>query len=377
MASSAGQGGVYLPKYTATDGTRRESSKYWIRYSVSGRKYREPSGSRTKRDAVELLNRRLHEHGQGIVTGNVAKVQLPQLAELIRNDYRRKNRKSADRLEISLHHLLDAFSDWRVIDVQEPAIDRYVADRLDDGAANATINRELAALRRMFNLGKRARLVGRIPTVDMLTENNARSGFFEADAHAAVLAALPTYARPIAEVAYLTGWRKGELLSRQWRHIDLETGWLRLDPGETKNGRGRDFPVIEQLHAVLAAQSDRKVNVERSTGRIVTALFFHDDGRPVKNFRGVWLKAVKEAGCPERVFHDYRRTAARNLVRAGIPASQAKEFTGHETLSVFDRYAISDAVSLQEAGAKYAASLHLRPANPPLPLEAAGKVRAK
>lgn len=375
--SAAGQGGVYRPKYTAADGTRNESSVWWIRYSIRGKKHRESSGFRKKRDAVKFLNDRLHEHGQGIAAGDVAKVQFPALAELIRTDYRKNKRKSADRLEISLGHLLEAFEDWSVIDIQEPAIDRCVADRLDEGAANATVNRELAALRRMFNLGKRARLVGRVPSVDMLKETNVRRGFFEADQHAAVVAELPEYVRPIAEVAYYTGWRKGEILSREWRHVDFETGWIRLDPGETKNGRGREFPLIPQLRAVLEAEAERKAHVERETGRIVSALFFRDDGRPVKNFRGAWIGARERAGCPERVFHDYRRTAARNLVRAGIPASQAKEFTGHETLSVFDRYAISDAASMKQAAAKYAASLKDGDPNPPVPLTRTGKVRAK
>lgn len=373
--SARGQGGVYRPKYTAGDGSRKQSAVWWIRYSVNGKKHRETSGSRKKRDAVDLLNQRLHEHGQGLATGDLSKVRFPQLVELIRTDYKKNKRRSTTQLEANLGHLLAAFEDWAVIDIQEPAIDRYTADRLDDGFAPATVNRQLAALRRMFRLGKRARLVGRVPTFDLLEEKNVRKGFFEADQHAAVVAELPDYAQPIAEAAYYTGWRKGELLSREWRHVDFEAGWLRLDPGETKNGRGREFPLIPQLRAILEAQAERKARVERDTGRIVTALFFRDDGRPVKSFRGAWLGAVERAGCPERMFHDYRRTAARNLVRAGIPATQAKVFTGHETLSVFDRYSIQDAASMKQAAARYAASLEGGTPNPPVQLT--GKVRAK
>jgi integrase len=163
--------------------------------------------------------------------------------------------------------------------------------------------------------------------------------------------------KPVAQVAYLTGWRKGELLSRRWRHVDLEEGWLRLEPGETKNGRGRMFPLIPQLRTVLERQYKRKLEIERRNGRLVNALFFHDDGRPIRSFRRSWHRACEEAGHPDMLFHDLRRTAARNLVRAGVPALQAKDFTGHLTLSVFDRYAIFDEVTMQEAGAKYADQL--------------------
>lgn len=368
MSAARGQGSVY-----------RRGRTWWISYYVGGKRKRESSKSERQSEAVDLLNTRLRERGRRVSRRDLEKVAFEDLAELILADYRKNGRRSIRRIETALLHLRPAFADWRAVDIREDAIDRYAADRLAERAARASVNRELAALRRMFKLAERAGMARDIPTFELLTEDNVRTGFVEAPAFVTIRDALPLHIRPIAEVGYLTGWRKSELLSRRWSHVDLEGGWLRLEPGETKNGRGRMFPLIPQLRAVLERQWERKREIERQTGRIVTALFFHDDGRPVKTFRRAWAAASVASGhwrprtdregdpvldssgdvekLPALLFHDLRRTAARNLVRAGVPAIQAKDFTGHETLSVFDRYAIADEVSMREAGEKYAAQL--------------------
>ena len=166
-----------------------------------------------------------------------------------------------------------------------------------------------------------------------------------------------------------------ELLSRQWRHIDFTAGWLRLDPGETKNGQGRMFPLIPELRAVLEAQRERTRAVERETGRIVPWVF-HRGGRPIKDFRKAWSTACRRAGVPGRILHDFRRTAVRNLERSGVPRSAAMAMTGHLTESVYRRYAIVDEAMLREAGDKLArlqaivsssaAALRLSPHSPPI-----------
>jgi len=92
----------------------------------------------------------------------------------------------------------------------------------------------------------------------MLHVENARKGFFEPEQYRAVVKHLPEHLRPLATIAYITGWRaKSELLTRQWRHVDLAKGWLRLDPGESKNGEGREFPFTPDMQAILEAQRER------------------------------------------------------------------------------------------------------------------------
>jgi hypothetical protein len=78
--------------------------------------------------------------------------------------------------------------------------------------------------------------------------------------------------KPVFAVAYITGWRvKDEILTRQNCHLDLKAGWLRLEPGETKNNEGRMFPIstVPRLRDVLARQLARTESVEKATNRII------------------------------------------------------------------------------------------------------------
>jgi len=287
----------------------------------------------------------------------IERTTLQDLCEMLRNDYRANQRRSLGRVEAGLGHLTDHFGDTRACDLTTDRVTAYVAVRQTAKAANATINRELAALKRMFRLGEIAGKVAHRPYVPMLREDNARKGFFEAAEFRAVLAALPEALRPVAEVAYVTGWRiRSELLTRQWTHVDFEAGWLRLEPGETKNREGRMFPMTPTLRAVLERQRRRTRELERATGQVIPWVF-HRDGRPIRYFRRSWLTACAAAQVPQRIPHDFRRTAVRNLERAGVPRSAAMKMVGHKTEAIYRRYAIADETLLREGAAKLEALL--------------------
>jgi integrase len=227
----------------------------------------------------------------------------------------------------------------------------------------------------------------------MFEERNARKGFFEREALEAVCAYLRPELAALARAAYITGWRKSELRSRQWPHVDFAAGWLRLEPEETKNREGRQFPLIPELRAVLEGQRGRVDAIQKETGRIVPWIFAREDGAPIGDFKKAWATACVKAGffhvepvgeakdgeppktrkVPTKLVHDFRRSAVRNLIRAGIPETTAMEMTGHKTRAVFKRYAIVDEGMLKEAGAKLAAAAALAGSK----VEAgSGKVRA-
>jgi integrase len=268
-------------------------------------------------------------------------------------DMTANGRKSIKRVELairSLHAGLGRGTPAR--DVDEARITEYITERLAAKAARATVNRELAALRRGFRLAERSRRLARVPHVALLHEDNARRGFFELEQLQAVLAHLPSDLQPVVEAAYETGWRvHSELLTRQWRHVDLKAGWLRLEPGEGKSGRGRMFPLTAALRRVLEAQRALTDKLEREEGRVVPWVF-HRAGVPIRTFRRAWLTACRLAGLPGKIPHDFRRTAVRNLERAGVPRSAAKALVGHLTDSVYQRYAIVDETMLVDAGEK-------------------------
>ncbi len=148
-----------------------------------------------------------------------------------------------------------------------------------------------------------------------------------------------------------------ELLSRHRHHVDLKAGWLRLEPGETKNCEGRMFPLTPRLREVVGEQFARTEAFQKLTGRIIPWLF-HRNGNQIKYFRRSWLTACRKAGLPGKIPHDFRRTAIRNLERAGVPRSTAMRLVGHRTESTYRRYAIVDEAMLKEGGEKLAA-LHV------------------
>lgn len=138
------------------------------------------------------------------------------------------------------------------------------------------------------------------------------------------------------------------MLPLRWRHVDFTAGTVRLDPGTTKNGEGRVFPMTAELRALLETQRTHTDAVQRECGRIIPWVF-HRHRRQILVFEKTWKTACTAAGCPGRIRHDFRRTAVRNLVRAGIPERVAIQMTGHKTRSVFERYNIVSEGDLADA----------------------------
>jgi integrase len=221
-------------------------------------------------DALRLLKKRLGEIVDGrLIVSSIEKTRFEDLAEMLIHDYEINGRRSQARAKRSLAHLREFFGLTRVLEITSDRVSAYIAFRKRQRTANATINRELAALKRMFRLGKRSAKVAEIPYISLLQEDNVRKGFFEREQLEAVLAHLPEYLKPVAEVAYITGWRvTSEILTRQWQHVDLTGGWLRLEPGETKNRKGRNFPFTRWLRRLLTTQRERTTALEAARGRI-------------------------------------------------------------------------------------------------------------
>ena len=342
---------------------RQRGKVWWIRYYRDGQRHEESSRSSKKQAAIDLLKIREGDIARGIpVTAKATQLRFREAAADLTNDFRTNGRRSLDEVERKIRlHLEPYFGQRRMSAITTANVRAYIALRQQQGAANATINRELAALKRMFTLATQADKVLHRPYIPMLRENNVRSGFFERAEFDAVRAALPAALCPVVTFAYYTGWRvPSEVLTRQWRHVDRNAGVVRLDPGTTKNDDGRVFPYGDLLPE-LGDAIDSQWNVHehlRATGVISPWVFPRlrgaNPGNRIGSFRKAWIAACETAGCPGRIPHDFRRTAVRNLVRAGVPERTAMQLTGHKTRSVFDRYDIVNEADLRDAIGKLA-----------------------
>ncbi len=357
---------------------------YWIQYSFRGQKVRESSESEKEQSAIRLLKKRLGEIGRGHLVGpQVERTTFADLEKLIKDDYALNGRRSAARLNSALPHLREYFGMTRAVDITFDRLTAYARERQEGESppAPATVKYELAIMKHAFTLAVKAgRLVLR-PPFPTITVDNTRKGFFEEADFRAVCERLPEDLHPLAEFGYLTGWRVEECRSLEWPQVDLEAGWVRLEPGTTKNAEGRAFPLrpFPALESLLKRQRERTDAAEVEHGRIIPWVF-HRDGERIGSFRKTWDSACKDAGVPGRLFHDLRRTAVRNLERSGVSRSAAMKLTGHKTESVYRRYAIvaeSDLVAAVAKRAAYQKKLAAQ-VRTVIPMkEAAKKVRAQ
>jgi integrase len=224
---------------------------------------------------------------------------------------------------------------------------QYVAARRTAGAADATINRELAIVRRGLQLGYEADppLVHRPPVIHRLREDNVRQGFLEQDQYEKLLGELPTSLKALLVCGYHTGARKNELRRIEWPQVDFEGGLIRLAAAQTKTNHARTLPIYGDMRRWLERQRD--------TCPAGCSYVFHGaHSRPVDNHLNGWAEACKRAEAPGLLFHDLRRSAVRNMKRAGIQDVEAMRISGHRTRAIFDRYNIVDEEDLRLAAEK-------------------------
>ena len=195
----------------------------------------------------------------------------------------------------------------------------------------------------MFQLAIRRGQLERMPLFPKrLEENPPRDGFFEHDEYLKVRAQLPTSFQDVLDFAYYSGWRRNEILELTWDEVDVNGGVIRLPPRRSKTRTGRVLPISPPLQQVLKRR--RRVQLPQNP-RV-----FGRDGVTVRAWRTALRDACRKAKVPHRLLHDCRRTAARNLIRAGVPERIAMLLTGHKTRAVFDRYNIVNERELLTAG---------------------------
>jgi integrase len=370
-----GTGYIFRPKNT---------SCLWAQYYIRGRRVRVSTGETDEKKAERFLRKKIGEVAAG-VHKDVSRISYEELREAYYQDYAINQRKSLrhdkegkPRLD-KVVRLNGFFAGYKAAEIDGNLIRKFIAGEQSKGLSNASINRSVSALRRMFNLARREGELRSIPYFPTLKEAPPRSGFFERKDYEALSRALPAHLRVPLGIGYFTAARYTEILSLRWENVDFLANTIALD--KTKNGIPRTVPICAELRVLLIEQ-----RAKQQPGCPFVCYKLDRKGRPVpvQSFRKAWYAGCVKAGLgrfePEidaatgepvlarpryarskpkakmiysgMTFHDLRRSGVRNLIRAGVSRDVARKISGHETDSVFSRYNITSPQDLNEAARK-------------------------
>jgi integrase len=217
--------------------------------------------------------------------------------------------------------------------------------------ADPTIKHRLQILATAFELENAAREEKKIdplvvPRFPKLSSGGCRSGFLDRTSFDVLRSYLPAELQDFTLFGYLTGWRKGAIATLEWS--DVRDGNIYLRGVHSKNGEPYYVPVVGELTQLVDRRKDAR-SVKTDSGVVLCSLVFHRVGLPVLEFRKSWATACKKAGCEGRLFHDLRRSAARNLIRSGVSKDVAKQVGGWKTDSMFSRYNVTGEEDLRDA----------------------------
>jgi integrase/predicted DNA-binding transcriptional regulator AlpA len=334
---------------------------WWIQYQLNGERVREPAKianrdgvqqpAKTEAEALRYLRaRRAEVLGGRFIGPKSERLTVDGLLDELDAHLTAKRLRSLSKVQVHMKPVREFFGHRRAVDVEPSEVESYKTHRRSEGRADATINRELEILRQAYRLAVRHRRLAptSAPAIDLLPVDNTREGFFSPAEVERILPHLEPDVRDFTEWCALTGQRKGEAALLTWTMLDRGKTWTLHIPGAiTKNKDGRVLPVVGSLRTVM----ERRV----SARRLGCELVFHREskgkaGQPVKAFDKAWRNALKEAGLPvDRLFHDLRRSAARNLLHAGVSETEAMKVTGHKTPSMFRRYSIVSTAEVEAA----------------------------
>jgi integrase len=320
---------------------------WWVKIRVDGRPVYESSKSTKKSEAIKLRDKMLAKKSRGELSGGSAdRVLITELLDdVLKSDVKPSTRYVWEK--VIEKNIRPFFGKIKAQRLTTDLMDKYREKRKGEGRSDATANRELSILRTAFhNARKRTPpKVLVVPYFPIVAETNIRKGFLSDEQYDALRDELPDELKALFITGYITGLRRGEITAIQWPQVDFEAGLITLDKGETKNDDPRSVPILDgDMRDILVAAKK-----ERDEKWPDSRWVFSRAGERIIDFRWAWDEACKRAGVPDLNFHDLRRTAVRNMRRAGIPQVIRMKISGHKTDSMERRYNIVDADDLNMA----------------------------
>ena len=324
----------------------------WMQYFYRGKRCRESTGETDPKKAAKKLKDKLAEIRMD-KTGKVDfvpnnQLRVRDLLDALEADYKLREVKSP-AVQSHLKPLRDALGNIRAQNLTAEMVDQYIGIRLQDRKAKATVNRETQLLGQAFRLAIERKKLRAAPQIRRLSEKgNERCGFFEKADFEALVGQLPDYLQDFTRFGFLTGWRKGEIASLVWSDLDLDARIIILRGQEAKNGHSRKVPLEGELWEIIERRCNARRYKQPDETVGISQHVFHREGKPIGDYRKAWASASKKTSLEGKLFHDFRRTAARNMRRAGVSEKVCMDLMGHKTTSMFHRYNITDEHDLRE-----------------------------
>lgn len=317
-----------------TGGIIKKGKIWYLRYYDNGKR-REPStGTSDEAEARRQLKIRIGEVAAAKkLHREPSKATVADMARLVIEDYKEKNAASTDDAKSrSSLHIVPKLGKILITALSAISIKAYTKERLREGAAAATVNRELSVIRRGLKLATEQDppWISVPPKVQMLRENNEREGFIDHDQYKRLRELLPPHVQMALVIGYHVGLRRGAVVQLRLDQVDLNAGVIRVEVEQVKKSRDRhSVPLFGDLrpYVEMSLSSNKKYLCELNR-------------KPLGSFAKTWATACKAAGLPGLLFHDLRRSAVRNMIQAGIPESVAMKISGHKTQSMLQRYNI-------------------------------------
>lgn len=224
------------------------------------------------------------------------------------------------------------FKNKNIDDILTKDIENYIKYlRLEKNLSNATINRYLAALKKMFNIAIANDMLHRNPCVNIkkLKENNEKIRYLTIEEEKRLFEVLPEHIKPIVVCALQTGMRRSNILNLRWEQIDFEYNFIEIEKQENKGHKIIRIPISEKLLTEL-----KTIGIKNNGYVFINP----ETQKPYNTIRKAWLSALKRANIENFRFHDLRHTVATRLVERNVDIRTVQEIMAHSSISTTQRY---------------------------------------
>lgn len=308
-----------------------------------------------------LASRNLVAEGHRVLPQEASKIKYEDLKQILMDYYReqapaslytRKNSNGTlEETFLGADKFDKFFRGLSITQITATKLQDFIKWRRREGDKDATIKRQLGSLRSAFNRAKDLDLItdNLIPSFRLPKDSEPREGFVEHDVFEKIRSKLPENLRPTLTFLYYSGQRKGSVKKIVWSMVSTSNDEIMMPGRITKNGRPHTVPLVGPLSEIADTLTEMRKEFPKPSDHVFDFTNFHWLWNDACDRLGLGKFDRKTRRYEGLIATDFRRSAARNLTKAGVDRRTAMRITGHLTESVFERYNIKDDKDVKEA----------------------------